>query len=374
MDFIDLKSQQLLIRDSLEKRIQAVLDHGRYIIGPEVIELESKLAEYTSRRFCVSCASGTDALLMALMAQGIGEGDIVFVPSFTFVATAEVVALLGAEPVFVDVSVNDFNIDIEDLEEALAWSKQALPQARARGIIAVDLFGQAADYQSLSRFAEDNSLFLIQDAAQSFGAEFQGKKTCGQGIISCTSFFPAKPLGCYGDGGAIFCDDEELLNVLHSIRVHGQGVDKYQNVRIGLTGRMDTIQAAILLEKLSIFDNELSQRNAVASRYNELLSEYCKVPIINEGNFSAWAQYTVLVDDRESLVAALKEEGIPTAVYYPIPLHQQVAYSSYQGSQRSLANCESLSNKVLSLPMHPYLDEQSQEKIAKVFEKQKGKQ
>lgn len=373
MDFIDLKSQQLLIRDSLDKRIKAVLDHGHYILGPEVEELEHQLAEFTDRAFCISCSSGTDALLMALMAKGIGRGDIVFVPAFTFVATAEVVALLGAEPVFVDVSQVDFNICVDSLRESIEWSKTALADATPRAIIAVDLFGQAADYDSLSAVASENNLFLIQDAAQSFGARYRDKPVGGQGEISCTSFFPAKPLGCYGDGGAIFCDDERLAEKLKSIRVHGQGADKYQNVRLGLTGRMDTIQAAVLLEKLTIFQDELVRRNEVASRYKELLNPYCQVPEVGEDNFSAWAQYTLLVKERSSLISALKAKGIPTAVYYPVPLHKQVAYSAFRGARRSLRHSEELSQKVLSLPMHPYLEQRSQEKIAEVFKELEGK-
>jgi dTDP-4-amino-4,6-dideoxygalactose transaminase len=366
MDFIDLKSQQKLIRKQIERRINAVLDHGKYIMGPEVDELEAKLANYVGRKHCVSCASGTDALLMSLIAMGIGRGDLVFVPAFTFVATAEVVSLLGAEPVFVDVDSDSFNICLADLERAYDFAVRKFPELKAKAVISVDLFGQLADYESLDVFCRTKSLCLIQDAAQSFGASYRGARSCSQGELSTTSFFPAKPLGAYGDGGAVFCDDDNLLAILRSIRTHGQGVNKYQNVRIGINGRLDTIQAAILLEKLEIFDEELKQRQLVADRYHKLLKEVLEIPKIFAGNHSTWAQYTIKSSSRENIISALRAAAIPHAIYYLTPLHQQPAFQRGVGAKRVLPICEALSQCVLSLPMHSYLDEISQERIAQV--------
>ncbi|MEX2523975.1 MAG: DegT/DnrJ/EryC1/StrS aminotransferase family protein [Gammaproteobacteria bacterium] len=364
IEFIDLAAQQARIKDKLDARIQAVLAHGKYIMGPEVGELEKQLCEFTGARHCITCASGTDALVLALLAIGIKPGDAVFVPSFTFVATAEAVALLGAIPVFVDVDPVYFLLDLNSLKDAIEYvSKQEM---EPRAIIPVDLFGQPADYDSINQFAEQHNLTVIADAAQSFGGELNGNKVGTLAPITTTSFFPAKPLGCYGDGGAVFTDDDNLADRMQSLRVHGKGKDKYDNIRIGINGRLDTLQAAILLEKLAIFPDEIRLRNEVADRYAELLNGNVKTPSVRKGAMSAWAQYTLQVEDRGTCQDNLKQAGIPTAVYYPLPLHQQTAYEHYPRPPAGLKVSEELSQRVFSLPMHPYLTEAMIERITAV--------
>lgn len=363
MDFIDLKRQQARLRGSLLTAIEQVLDHGAYILGPEVQQLESALGEFAGTRFCVSCSSGTDALLMPLMAAGVGPGDAVFVPSLTFIATAEVVALLGATPVFVDIRPDTYNIDVEDLKRAIAKVQSSGDKLRAKAIIPVDLFGQPADYIQLQAIAQEHGLLLLEDAAQSFGASYHGKRSCSLADIAATSFFPAKPLGGYGDGGAVFCDDEATAEALRSIRVHGQGRSRYENVRIGLNGRLDTLQAAVLLEKLRIFPEELELRQSVASRYSEALSSAYAVPDVAKGCISAWAQYSLLHPRRDAVIAQLQAAGIPTAIYYPVPLHLQTAFQ-YLGYQKGdLPISERIAMEIFSVPMHPYLDADTQDKI-----------
>lgn len=361
IDFIDLAAQQARIKDGLDARIQAVLSHGKYIMGPEVAELEQRLCEFTGARHCIACASGTDALVLALLAMDIRPGDAVFVPSFTFVATAEAVALLGATPVFVDVDPDYFLIDMESLRQAVDVARQAGLNPRA--VIPVDLFGQPADYDAINQWAGEHEITVIADAAQSFGGASNGARVGTLARITTTSFFPAKPLGCYGDGGAVFTDDEELADKLQSLRVHGKGRDKYDNIRIGINGRLDTLQAAILLEKLTIFPEEIELRNTVAGRYTELLKDEVKTPAIRKGALSAWAQYTLQVDDPAACQEKLKQAGVPTAVYYPLPLHRQTAYSHYPAVPGGPVVSEELAGSVVSLPMHPYLGERAQKTI-----------
>jgi len=374
MQFIDLQKQQKRIESSIQKRIQTVLSHGQYILGPEVRELEETLAGYVGVRFCLTCASGTDALLIPLMANNIGPGDAIFVPPFTFMATAEVVALTGATPIFVDIDPKTYCIDPEKLERAIVSLQQGntpTPKTpsglKPRCIIPVDLFGVPADYEAINPIAEKYNLFVLEDAAQSFGASFKGKKACSFGSCAATSFFPAKPLGCYGDGGALFSNDEQFIEICKSLRVHGQGSDKYSNVRIGINGRMDTLQAGILLAKLEIFDDEIEQRQLVAQRYNQLLKNAVSVPIIPNQYISAWAQYSVESDKREKIIARLKDAGIPTAIYYPKPLHLQTAFSYLEYEPGSMPVSERVAERIFSLPMHPYLMEEEQKKIAHVF-------
>jgi UDP-2-acetamido-2-deoxy-ribo-hexuluronate aminotransferase len=385
MQFIDLAAQQTRIRDRIEANIAAVLDHGRYIMGPEIQELEEKLARYVGVKHAISCASGTDALLLALMAYEIGPGDAIFTTPFTFIATGEVISLLGATPVFVDIDPQTFNMDPAKLEPAI----QAISENRAagspiprsgvpltpRGIIAVDLFGLSADYDTLNAIAKKHGMFVLEDAAQSFGAEYKGRKACGLAEVGCTSFFPAKPLGGYGDGGMCFSDNEDLHEKIQSLRVHGKGAHKYDNVRIGVNGRMDTLQAAILLAKFEIFPEEIGLRQQVALRYGRLLSQQTEVqtPAVSKDMISAWAQYSVLASDeahRSKLQAKLKEAGIPTAIYYPRPLHLQTAFESLGYRAGDFPISEDFSSRIFSLPMHPYLSGTDQETIAKIFSSQ----
>lgn len=376
MEFIDLANQQNLIKIELEANIKAVLAHGQYIMGPEVKELEGKLAAYTGMRHAVSCASGTDALLMALMAFNVGPGDAVFTTPFTFIATAEVISLLGATPVFVDIDPLTFNIDPARLEQAI----ESLPADTARkhlvpkGIIPVDLFGLPAEYDHITALAQKHDLFVIEDGAQSFGAEYEGKKACSLGNIACTSFFPAKPLGCYGDGGMCFTDDDELAGIMRSIRVHGKGDHKYENVRIGINGRIDTLQAAILLAKFSIFPGEVALRDKAASQYSSLLSGKAgiKTPHCPPRHTSVWAQYSLLADDgayRSRLQEALKCAGVPTAIYYPKPLHLQQAFASLGYRPGDFPVSEDCSSRIFSVPMHPYLQLNDQKMIRDVLKK-----
>jgi dTDP-4-amino-4,6-dideoxygalactose transaminase len=361
--FIDLASQKRRIGPAVEAAIKRVLDHGQYIMGPEVKQFEAELGAFCGASHVVSCASGTDALALVLMAKGVKPGDAVICPTFTFCATAEVVAWLGATPIFVDSTPDTFNIDPVSLRQAI--EKARALGLRPVGIIPVDLFGLAADYASILPMAEAEGMWVLSDAAQSFGASVHGRKVGTFGLATATSFFPAKPLGCYGDGGAILTEDAELAAVMRSLRVHGQGSDKYDNVRIGMTARLDTIQAAILIEKLAVFADEIEARNRAAARYSEALADVCQVPFIPDGHVSVWAQYTVLVpgDRRDAIAATLKSAGVPTAVYYPMPLHKQVAYRHYPVAGNGLPVSEDLCRRVLSLPMHPYLDEATQDRI-----------
>jgi dTDP-4-amino-4,6-dideoxygalactose transaminase len=370
MQFIDLKQQYKKIEASVQKRINAVLSHGNYILGPEINELEEKLARYVGTKHCLTCASGTDALLLALMAKNIGPGDAVLTTPFTFVATAEAIALVGATPIFADIDPVTYNIDPHKILKVINDYKSDKPIGRIpmglklRGIIPVDIFGLPADYDAINKIAMDNGLFVLEDAAQSFGGMYKGKKAGSLAGIAATSFFPAKPLGCYGDGGALFTDDNELLAILKSLRVHGQGADKYENVRIGINGRMDTVQAAILLAKLEVFDGELDLRQSVAQRYSRLLGNAVAAPKIPEGYLSAWAQYSVQTENRAGKMDALKKQGIPSAIYYPKPLHLQTAFSYLGYAKGDFPIAENVSERIFSVPMHPYLTEEEQARIA----------
>jgi len=366
MQFIDLKTQQKRIRSDIEERIKKILDHGQYILGPECKELEEKLAEYTGTKFAVGVASGTDALLMALMAYDVGPGDAVITTPFTFVASAEVIKLVGATPVFIDINPKTFNIDIEKLHKTIKKVKNE-KKLNLKGIIPVDLFGQAADYDEINRIAKENGLFVLQDAAQSFGGEYKGNKTCSNADIAATSFFPAKPLGSYGDGGMVFTESEDIYNKLLSIRVHGQGTNKYENVRVGINGRMDAIQSAVLLSKLEIFDEEIELRQKVARRYSEKLKDIVKVPFVEKYNLSAWAQYSVLHINREKIVKNFQKNKLPIAIYYPIPLHLQKAFAELSYKKGDFPISEKIANEIFSLPMHPYLNEEDQDLIVKTI-------
>lgn len=376
--FIDLKSQFKELEPEIRRRMDGVLAHGRYIMGPEIAELEERLAEYVGVPHAVSCSSGTDALLLALMARGIGPGDAVFTTPYTYVATAEVISLTGATPVFVDIDPTTFNIDVDRLEEALAAfdahdpSRHPLPanhdELRAKAIIPVDLFGLPADYDRIAALAEARHLFVLEDAAQSFGATSGGRRACSFGDAAATSFFPAKPLGCYGDGGMVFTRSEELASVMRSIRVHGGGKDKYDNVRVGLNARMDTLQAAVLLAKFGRFPSEVDRRQEVAAAYASALEGVVETPRTFEGKVSAWAQYTVRLGAhaprRAELQAQLSEAGVPTAVYYGKPLHEQAAYSGLGYRSEDFPHSVAASREVLSLPFSPDLDSASIETVA----------
>ena len=360
--FIDLKSQYAKLKSDIDARIAAVLDHGAYIMGPEVAELESQLAAFCGANHAVSVSSGTDALLIALMADGIGPGDAVFVPSLTFTATAEVILLAGATPVFADVNPDTGNIDPADLKYRIERTSEH-GQLKPKAIIAVDLYGLPADYPGINAIAQDYGLLVIDDGAQSFGATLNGDRVGTLAPVTATSFFPAKPLGCYGDGGALFTNEPGRAAVYKSIRIHGAGPSKYEVVRIGLNARMDTIQAAVLLGKLSVFNNELAARENLAKYYDDRLGARFKLPPRDPGATSAWAQYTVFSNHRDSVTEALKQQGIPTAIYYPSPMHLQLAYKKFGGGEGSLPSSELLSHQVLSLPMHPYMDEATAAKI-----------
>ncbi|CCG40531.1 DegT/DnrJ/EryC1/StrS family aminotransferase [Magnetospirillum molischianum] len=359
--FIDLQSQRRHLGDRIERAIAKVLEHGNYIMGPEVAQFEKGLCEFSGARHAITCGNGTDALQLVLMAEGVGAGDAVFVPAFTFVATAEMAPLVGATPVFVDVNEETFNLDLGSLERGIATAKAA--GLRPRMVIAVDLFGQTADYPAIAKIAEREGMVVVADAAQAFGASLNGAKVGTLAKYTTTSFFPAKPLGCYGDGGAVFTDDADKAALLRSLRVHGKGSDKYDNVRIGLNSRLDTLQAGILIEKLAILADEIIARNQVADRYAQGLGDIVAVPKVPAGYVSVWAQYTIRVTDRDGLAARLKEKGVPTAVYYPIPMPSQTGYSTYPVATGGVPVSERLSREVISLPMHPYLDEPTQTKI-----------
>lgn len=360
--FIDLKAQYQALKPSIDARIQSVLDHGQYIMGPEVAELEGKLANYTGARHCITVASGTEALLIALMALDIGPGDEVITSPFTFVATAEVIALVGATPVFVDIEPDTCNIDARLIEAAIT--------PRTRAIMPVSLYGQPADMDAINAIAAKHGLTVIEDAAQSFGATYQGRKSCNLSSIGCTSFFPSKPLGCYGDGGAIFTSDDALAKAMREIRVHGQE-KRYFHTRIGVGGRMDTLQCAIVLAKLPTFEQEVGLRIQLGDRYRQLLERVPQVTLlaVRDGVSCVWGQYTVQVADREPVLEKLKALGIPTAVHYPVPLHKQPAYSGLSRVSGTLGNAERVAQRVFSLPMHPHLDLQTQERIVAALAK-----
>ena len=353
MEFIDLKAQQERIKAKIDAGIQKVLTHGQYILGPEVTELEEKLAAYTGAKYCISCANGTDALQIAQMALGIGVGDEVITPGFTYIATAETVALLGAKPVYVDVDPKTYNLDVNKLEAAIT--------PRTKAIIPVSLYGQCADFDAINQVAQKYNLPVIEDAAQSFGATYKGRKSCNLSTISCTSFFPSKPLGCYGDGGAIFTNDEELATVIRQIARHGQD-RRYHHIRVGVNSRLDTLQAAILLPKLEILEDEILARHVVAENYNDLFNAagIMTTPFVEEHNRCAWAQYTIQVENRTEVQEKLKAQGIPTAVHYPIPLNKQPAVAD---AQVSLPVGDRIAECVMSLPMHPYLTVEEQQVI-----------
>jgi dTDP-4-amino-4,6-dideoxygalactose transaminase len=360
--FIDLQAQRRRLGAPLNAAIQAAVEGGQWILGPQVAQLEQELAEFAGVRHVVSCANGTDALLLVLRAWGVGPGDAVFVPAFTFAATAEVVALAGAEPVFVDVLADTYNMDPASLEAAIALVARE-GRLAPKVVMPVDLFGQPADYRALTPVAARHGLKLFCDTAQGFGGLLDGVRTGAIGDAAATSFFPAKPLGCYGDGGAIFTNDEGLKELLLSLRMHGQGSDRYEHVHVGYNSRLDTIQAAILIEKLKIFADEIALRNAVAKRYNEAFagSNSIVTPHVIDGATSSWAQYTLQVPGRAKFQADLKAAGVPTAVYYPIPLSRQKAYGHYPSAPTPVS--AALSQSVVSLPMHPYLDTVTQDRI-----------
>jgi dTDP-4-amino-4,6-dideoxygalactose transaminase len=363
--FVDLAAQQQRIRARVDAAMKRVLDHGQYIMGPEIASLEQHLSAFCGAKHAISCASGTDALLMAMMALEVKPGDAILCPGFTYTATPETIALLGAEPVFVDVDADTFNVDPKGLAAGLAAAVRR--GLKPVGIIAVDLFGLPARYDEIEAFAVAHKLWVMSDAAQSFGAR-AGAKAAGQfGTITATSFFPAKPLGCYGDGGAIFTEDDHLASVMRSIRLHGkgEGADKYEIVRIGVNGRLDTLQAAILIEKLAIFVDEIAARNVVADRYTAALKSHVITPPVPLETTSVWAQYTVRIKNgrRDAVRAFLEARGIPTMIYYPKPLHHQIAYRQYAVAGNGLPVSERLPGEVLSLPMHPYLDVATQDRI-----------
>lgn len=363
LPFIDLQAQRARIGDAIDTGLLRVAAHGQYIMGPEVKSLEEDLKNFCGAKHCITVANGTEALAMPLMAKHVRPGEAILVPSFTFAATAEVVAWLGATPIFVDVDQDTFTMTIESFEAGIAKAKAL--GLKPVAVIPVDLFGQAADYDQIEQIAAAHGLWVMSDAAQSFGGAYKSKKIGTLGHVTATSFFPSKPLGCYGDGGAIFTDDDDMAAILKSLRVHGQGSDKYDNIRIGLNARLDTLQAAVLIEKLKILDDEIKARNEIAARYSSALAEYVPVPLIVEGHYSAWAQYTIRVpaQKRSAIMAALKEEGVPTMIYYPKPLHRQTAYRDFPVAGNGLPVSERLADEVLSLPMHPYLDQATQDRI-----------
>ncbi len=351
--FLDLTKQQQSIKKELSSNIQNVLSHSKFIMGPEVLKLEKKLEEIAEARHCISCASGTDALILSMLALNIGKGDAVFCPSFTFPATAEAILIAGATPIFIDVSEKTYNLCYKHLTEKILEIKKT--ELAPKAIIAVDLFGLPANYKRLNEISKEYNLSIISDAAQSFGAKFEEKKVGTLGKITCTSFFPAKPLGCYGDGGAIFTNNTELRNKVAALRLHGKGSDKYQIVNVGLNSRLDTIQAAILLAKISIFEWENSERRRLADIYSREIKNFFRIPEVPAKTISVWAQYTIQTKKRDKVIGFLKEHGIPSMIYYPIPMHLQPAYKKF--NKESLPKSENLSKNVLSIPIHAYLTE-----------------
>lgn len=364
--FVDLQAQYRRIRNSVDARIHKVLEHGKFILGPEVAELEQALTRFTGAAHCVTVASGTEALRLPMMAEGIGPGDAVFMPAFTFTATAEVPVTQGAEPVFVDVAESTYNIDLDSLAAAIEAVRRE-GRLRPRAVVAVDLFGLPADYERLGELCRRHDLFLIADAAQSLGARRGNRRVGALAPVTATSFFPAKPFGAYGDGGALFTDDPAKAEAWRSIRVHGAGGDRYDIVRIGTNARLDTLQAAVLLAKLEIFEDEIETRERIARRYDSLLDSRITRPPRHADSLSAWAQYCVLIDDRDAVAKALGAQGIPTAIYYPRPMHMQTAYARFGRGPGSLPVSERLSGRILALPMHPYLDEATIARIAEAM-------
>jgi len=354
MEFVDLQAQRARIREEIDAGIRRVLDHGRFVLGPEVGELEARLADFAGVRHCISCANGTDALQIAQMALSIGPGDEVITSGFSYIATAETIALLGARPVYVDIDPRTFNLNPRATEAAITQ--------RTKAIIPVSLYGQCADFDAINAVAEAHKVPVIEDAAQSFGARYKSRRSCSLSLIACTSFFPSKPLGCYGDGGAVFTNDDDLAQVIRQIARHGQD-RRYHHVRIGVNSRLDTIQAAVLLAKLQKLDEEIAMRNAVASRYDELFKgiDGFSAQYVEPDNVSAYAQYTLAVDNRDMLQKHLKQSGVPTAVHYPLPLHRQPAVAD---NSANLPIAEVVADRVISLPMHPYLSEEDQDAIA----------
>ena len=371
--FIDLKAQQNLIRNKIEERIKVVLDHGQYILGPEVKELEKKLSIYTGAKYVLCCSSGTDALLLALLGLKLKAGEGVIVPAFSFASSAEVMPLLGAIPIFIDIENETFNLDPSKLADAFKTATEM--GIKVKGIMSVGLFGQPADMKPINEFAKNNNLWVLDDAAQSFGGKYYGNNVGNLCEVSATSFFPAKPLGCYGDGGAIFTNDPEIYEIANSSHVHGMGQNRYEYDRIGMNARISTIQAAILLEKLEIFPSELIKRQEVANNYNKHLNDLklnIKLPLIKNKCLSSWAQYTIILPeniDRSKLQEELKSKDIPTAIYYPIPLNEHEPYKNFPISKSGLANTNYLARNVLSLPMHPYLNEDDIINISKNIHK-----
>lgn len=369
--FIDLKTQYQRLEQEINQGIQQVLAHGQYIMGPEIAEFESQLAEFCGARHAISCSSGTDALSLGLMAYGVGPGDAVFTSPFTFFASAEVISLVGATPVFVDIDARTFNMDPVLLEQAIADVVKE-GKLRPRGVMPVNLFGLAPDMDAIAAIASQNDLFVLEDTAQGFGGVYKGRVSGSLGDISATSFFPAKPLGCYGDGGAVFTSNDELAEKMKSIRVHGKGTDKYDNVRIGLNARMDTLQAAIMIPKLKVFPEEIEKRQMVAANYNEALQGLVETPFVPDGYTSVWAQYSVLSDKRDEIQAALKEHGIPSVIYYPVPCHLATAYAPLGYTEGDMPVSESTSKQILSLPMHPYIETDFAKTVADVILKVSG--
>lgn len=366
MQFRDLKKQYSVLKDEMDKAILDVVASSAYVMGPKIKEMETAFAEYVGVKHCIACNSGTDALLLALKAWDVKPGDAVFVPSFTFFASAEVIAMQGATPVFVDVDKDTFNMDVADLKHKIEQTKRA-GKLTPRVIIAVDLFGLPADFKAIRQVAEQHSLYVLEDGAQGFGGRIEGKEACTFGDIATTSFFPAKPVGGYGDGGAVFTNNDEWAQLMDSYHIHGKGSDRYDNIRIGMNSRMDSIQAAILLVKLKAFkEYELSDVNKVAARYTEKLKDVVKAPVVPEGFYSSWAQYTIQVANKEvrsKLQEALKAKDIPTAIYYPIPMHRQTAFNYLNLNDNLCPVSDQLADTVLSLPIHPYLSEEDQDNI-----------
>ncbi len=367
MEFRDLKKQYQMHRQEIDNAIKTVVNEAHFISGPQVTQLEEKLAAYVGVKHCIACANGTDALQLTLMAWGIAAGDAVFVPDFTFFSSGEVVPLVGASPVFVDIDADTYNISPESLERAIEYVIQNT-DLKPRVIVAVDLFGQPADYEKIRRIADKYDLLVLEDAAQGFGGRVGERRACSFGDISITSFFPAKPLGCYGDGGAVFTDNDEWADLLRSLHVHGKGGDKYDNIRIGLNSRLDTLQTAVLLAKLDFLEEELVRCDQIAAEYTGQLAGVVKVPVIREGMRSAWAQYTICLEntkEREYLMASLKEAGIPTAVYYKKPMHLQQAFAGHLIEAVPCVQTEDICGRCVSLPMHPYLEEEQIEAVCK---------
>jgi dTDP-4-amino-4,6-dideoxygalactose transaminase len=361
--FIDVAAQRRRLGKRIDDAVKRVMDHCQFVNGPEVAALEKDLAAFCGAKHAIGVASGTDALVLVMMAKGIGRGDAVICPSFTYAASPEAVALVGATPVFAEVNETTFNLDPAGIERAVAAAKRV--DLNPKALMTVDLFGLPADYEAINPIAEKLGLYVIDDAAQSFGADAKGRKIGTLAPVTTTSFFPAKPLGCYGDGGAVFTDDDELADLIRSLRNHGQGTDRYDNVRVGMTGRLDTIQAAVLIEKLKIFPEEIVARARVARRYNAALADVVRVPHASNEHSCVWAQYTIRVSGgrRDALAQTLRAQGIPTAQYYPVPSHRQGAYRDYPVADGGLAVTDRLAGEVISLPMHAYLDEPTQDRV-----------